>query len=149
MKKISLALSTLCFLAACGKTDSSSHVASVGASSDDTIVTCQSIDPTFSPYYGVKVRPFDPTFPGSYLLEIAETDADAFPGPVTIQHQRETHGSALNNGVGQLTFDDGKLVIKRLANGELKGDMTFGSESDIEMTCQLSAVIQPVAGVSN
>lgn len=149
MKKISLALSAFCFLAACGKTDSNSQVASVGASSDDTLVTCQSIDPTFSPYYEVKVRPFDPTFPGSYLLEIAETDADAFPGPVTILYQREAHGSELNDGVGELAFDDGKLTIKKLANGELKGDMTFGGEPNIEMTCQLSAIIQPVAGVSN
>ena len=81
--------------------------------------------------------------------EISETTTDGFPGPVTIKHRRESHGRRLNSGVGQLMFDEGMLAIKRLRHGDLKGDLIFGDNFGVELTCQLFATIHPVAGVSN
>ena len=151
MKKFPLVIASFCLLTtACGQTSTTtSKVAGSDTATQGTLLTCASIDPTFSPYYEVKVRAFDVTFPDSYIINIAETETDGFPGPITVQHQKESHGSELIDGVGKLVFTDGALDIKQLENGELKGNMKLGELDNIELTCQLFADIQPVAGVSN
>ena len=143
-------IASFCLLTACGQAGTTtSKVTSSKAVTQGPVLTCSSIDPTFSPNYGVKIRTFDVTYPGSYFVEISETDANGFPGPVTVQHRREAHGNELTQGVGKLVFKDGAIDIMQLDSGELKGSMTFGADDNIELSCQLFADIQPVAGVSN
>lgn len=149
MKIFTMVLGPLCLVAACGQAGpNGSHPDSVGASTDATILTCQSIDTTFSPFYEVKVRPFDPTFPDSYLVEIQETDV-MHHGSGAVSVNKEAHGTIDSTGTGTLAYDGGKLVIARLGNGVLKGTMDLDGSSNVELSCRMSAVIQPVAGVSN
>ena|SRR3989338_6701272 len=89
----------------------------------ESLVRCESIDPTFYPQYQVEVELFDVTHPGYYLVAIHRTD-DGFPGPITMELKKEGPGKISEQGTGYVSTEDGtKLKIRRLPNEVLKGIM--------------------------
>jgi hypothetical protein len=121
----------------------------IPGNSTGSILSCQSIDSTFSPSFDLTVAQIDPTHSDSFALTIAETLADSFPGSATVLHEREAIGQVSFFESAFLKFWDGSLQVRRLANGTTVGRFIFGTSSEVELSCNWVGTIQPIIGVSN
>lgn len=109
-------------------------VGSMANAHPNTVVSCKSIDVTYTPFYEIEVRPLDPTYPDSYFLDFNVLRSQNNMKTFTV----ESEGRVESTGEANLPYDNGRLVIEVLTNGYLKGTLFFKNQDHFEeLTCKL------------
>ena len=118
------------------------------AEDPNSLMECQTIDPTFMPHYRLVVLSDDQTNDPGVTVVIEKTTWDADYQIVQTVESRAGHMTFGNRKV-RLSFEGGTVRGRELPNGVYKSRLSVDDDRNLEATCELIFHIQPVGTIRN